>query len=262
MSSSDAVRACVLAALLVPLAGCGGHDDGKAAADAAVADAGSPAAGDAASPAPFAASASPAAAGAAPAVPGGGSRTLTEPDDFQLVLLGYRLDGKTPPLERWADDAWEVKRADEFKRPAVRQAELERLQGVWESTADVGKLRFNVSAGFGEYDAARGGFYLDAFTPGSYFDFSANPGEAKNITLRVDNTGELNFWPMDATAAQDVLRRTGGSRSVVLDSEFRILGVSQRGQAPEISLRLLRYTILDNGHDRQGMSLGERTFGQ
>ena len=40
-----------------------------------------------------------------------------------------------------------------FKRPALLREEQERLQGIYDGTADVGRLRMNVNARFGEYDA-------------------------------------------------------------------------------------------------------------
>ena len=56
------------------------------------------------------------------------------------------------------------------EHPFAAKDEQGRLQAIYDGTADVGRLRLNVNARFGEYDSARGGYYLDAFMPGSVFD--------------------------------------------------------------------------------------------
>jgi len=253
------VRACMPVALALALAACGGgqkHDEGDAASPATADRAG------AASQAPAVAGASPVeVSGAGPAARFG-ERQLDHPDDLQVLMLMYRLEGREPPIGEWAAAQSRVAYADEFQRPALLKEEQERLQGIYDSTAEVGRLRMNVNARFGEYDAARGGYYFDAFMPGSQFDFSARPspsGGAQRISLQVDNPEELNFWPLDAAAAKDVLARNGGQRNVVLDSRFRITGIGRRGDGPVISARLLGYAI---GSDRYGnpATFGERRF--
>ena len=189
-------------------------------------------------------------------------RQLDHPDDLQILMLAYRLEGRTPPIDEWASSQYRVKYADEFKRPSLLKEEQERLQGVYDGTAEVGRLRLNVNAQFGEYDAGRGGYYLDAFMPGSAFSFDAQPSpeiQRQRITLQVDNPEELNFWPLDAARAQDVLTRNSGLRSVVLDSRFLITGVSRRSEGLVIKARLLGYTIGSDHYNRPA-TFGEVNF--
>src|SRR5690606_6469092 len=112
-----------------------------------------------------AASAAPAAQPQANASPGaegiGGTQVLSHPDDLQVVMLGYRLRGKAPPIAEWAAAQYVVKNANEFDRARVLEAERERLQGIYDGTDGVGGLRLNVNARFSEYDGGRGGYYLD-----------------------------------------------------------------------------------------------------
>lgn len=262
MSASDrdtGLRAGLLATALCALAACG-SDAGSAAA-------GSPATGAAASATAASATAS-ADEGTAAATPataadagGTGGQLLSHPDHLQMVMLGYRLRGMTPPLAQWAEAQYAVQRANEFERAAVLASERQRLQGIYDGTANVGRLRMDVGAQLSQYDAARGGYYLTAFTPGSVFNFSAEPAShaREQVAVQVDNEEELNFWPLDAAAAQDVLRKTNGSRSVDLDSHFRITGITQRSGGPTITVRLQRYTIVSTRY-RQPVVLGERRF--
>ena len=191
-----------------------------------------------------------------------GDRQLDHPDDLQILMLSYRLEGRTPPIDEWASAQYRVKYADEFKRPSLLKEEQERLQGVYDGTAEVGRLRLNVNAHFGEYDAGRGGYYLDAFMPGSAFSFDAQPSpeiQRQRISLQVDNPEELNFWPLDAARAQDVLTRNSGLRSVVLDSRFLITGASRRSEGLVIKGRLLGYTIGSDHYNRPA-TFGEVNF--
>lgn len=191
-----------------------------------------------------------------------GERQLDHPDNLQILMLAYRLEGRTPPLDEWAAAQSRVVYADEFTRPTLLKEERERLQGIYDGTADVGRLRMNVNARFGEYDATRGGYYLDAFMPGSAFNFSAQPSpsvQAQRISLQVDNPEELNFWPLDTAQAQDVLARNSGMRSVVLDSRFVLTGISRRNESRVISARLAGY-VIGSDHYNRPATFGERRF--
>src|SRR3546814_11675840 len=78
-------------------------------------------------------------------------------------------------------------------------------------------------------------------------------------SVQVDNEEELNFGPLDAAAAQDVLREAGSTRSVTLDGSFRITGVSQRSDGTTITVRLQRYAIVADRY-RNPVVLGELMF--
>lgn len=251
--------ACLALALAALLAACGERE----VAPATVSDtAGGPHASSETPEASAGARASmPTAPPVAPAATLG-ERQLDHPDDLQMLMLAYRLEGREPPIATWAGQQSRVAYADEFQRPALLQDEQGRLQAIYDGTAQVGRLRINVRAHFGEYDGARGGYYLDAFMPGSVFHFTAQPSpseRAQRISLQVDNPEELNFWPLDAAAAQDVLTRNGGLRDVMLDSRLRITGINRRSEGPVITAHLEGYAI---GNDRYGrpVSLGERRF--
>ncbi|MFC3716921.1 hypothetical protein ACFONC_12235 [Luteimonas soli] len=257
----ESMRSGLLAAMLCALAACGSDAGSETRQAVAGTAAPSSAAGTTA-----AASARNDRDGAySEARPGDagvtGTQLLSHPDDLQVVMLGYRLRGLAPPLAQWAEGQQAVRRANEFERATVLQGERERLQSIYDGTADVGRLRLNVNSQFSEYDGSRGGYYLTAFSPGSVFTFSAQPvpGAREQVRVQVDNEEELNFWPLDAVAAQDVLREAGGTRSVTLDSSFRITGVSQRSDGTTITVRLQRYAIVADRY-RNPVVLGERMF--
>ena len=258
MSASE-IRVSAIAALLLMLSACGGGND--AAVGAPTAAAAMPASS---SVAPAAGAAPASSSTPAPATEARyGERQLDHPDDLQMLLLSYRLEGREPPIATWAGQQSRVVYADEFQRPALLQDERGRLQAIHDGTADVGRLRLNVNARFGEYDSARGGYYLDAFMPGSVFHFNAQPSPAERqqrVSLQIDNPEELNFWPLDAAAAKDVLTRNSGLRDLTLDSRLRITGINRRSDGPVITARLEGYSI-GSEHYGRPVSLGERQFG-
>lgn len=248
--SMTAARAAALAAVLGLLAACGAPEP-----PAPVAGARHAAATAAGGPAAVATSAAASAGTAA------GAQRLDNPDDLQMVMLGYRLLGQPPPLADWAAAQYAVQSANEFERAAVLQREQQRLQAIYDSTAGVGRLRLQVSAGLSEYDANRGGYYLDAFAPGSVFTFTARPTPRREekVALSIGNEGELNFWPLAAGTAQQVLQQNGGHREVTLDSQFRITGATQRSDGPVIAARLQRYAIAGDRYGEPSL-LGERVI--
>lgn len=268
MSSSDRSMSCMrlahhglATALTLALAGCAGGS-GETAAKAGDVQVRAAPAGDG----PAAAVADAAQAGGSsspPAAASFGARQLDHPDDLQMLMLAYRLEGQPPPIADWAAAQARVAVADEFDRPAWAVQEQQRLQEIYDGTADIGSVRMNVNARFGEYDAGRGGYYLDAFVPGNVFTFEVqpapNPVRRERITLQVDNREELNFWPLDLAAAKDVLGRNSGQRHVTLDSRLQLTGIHRRSDGRVISARLLGYAI-GSDHFGRPVSFGERSF--
>lgn len=275
MSVSERNRwaAHVMAVLLLPvLFACGGGEAGEGQVDQGIPGKGSAVAQAAAGTSPGGAQAvdQSAALPARPARPAGpapgigsGSRELAHPEDLQMLLLAYRLEGRTPPIAEWAAVQQRVATANEFDRAAVRDEEQARLQAVYDGTEDIGLLRINVNARISEYDGSRGGYYLDAFTPGSVFTFSArpapNPFREEAVSLRIDNPDELNFWPLDSAAAQEALAKNNGQRHVTLDSRLRITGINRRSTGAEVTATLLGYSIVSTKYGQPAV-LGERRF--
>src|SRR5690606_2506691 len=155
--------------LALLLAACGGDAPASTAPAGGGAVPGRAAGPQPATPGAGAAAPGPATAdaGAATATGGvAGQRELAHPEDLQMVMLAYRLEGRQPPFAEWAAAQPGVRMANEFERADVLRAEQERLRAVYDGTEGVGLLRLNVRAALSEYDGGRGGYYLTAFTPG------------------------------------------------------------------------------------------------
>lgn len=229
------------------LAGCGAKEDtpADAAADASLPAAVYGAARETApQPAAKAKGAAPAGQTPAPAsAPRFGEAVLDYPDDLQMTMLAFRLTNRAPPLEDWAAEEYEVRRADEFSRAGRLRAETERLAGIYEATANVGFLRMRLSSQISQYDPDRGGYYLTTFAPGSTYNFSGR----EKVIIQIDNAREAYFWPMDAEAAQSVLQHT--SRNVTIDARIRVTGTERRTSGLVLKGRLADYAIFSNRYN-------------
>ncbi len=216
----------MLASILL-LAGCGGSgaDGGEPGATAPGASAPETAASGAA---PAATGTQdkpgkkPAASSAAPAPSAFGTNVLAYPDDFQMILLSYRLTDRDPPLAVWAGEQRDVKYADEFSKAGKLDAETARLQDIYASTEGVGIIQIRLTSQISQYDTSRGGYYLTAFSPGNQISF--NSGES--VSLQLNNMADAFFWPVDAARAQEILEHT--NRSINIDTKIRITGAQRR----------------------------------
>lgn len=179
-----------------------------------------------------------------------GSRTLSYPEDLQMVMLSYRLRGETPPYEKWAVDAQSVRRANEFTKAQVLKEEMDRLRNAYESTADVGFIQLRTSSQFSQYDASQGGYYLTTFSPGTTYAFDAYREKA---SLHIANSGDAFFWPLDAQAAQDVLQKNANMRNVNIDVTLALTGMERRSSGPLLTAQILEYSIISSRYGNEGV---------
>jgi hypothetical protein len=193
-------------------------------------------------PAPAAepAAVSPTAVASAAATTAVGSQTLDYPDPLQLLMLAYRLAGQTPPIDTWALQASSLISADEFSRPAVLKAEIERLTAVFASTADVGFVRLTTDGNLSEYDAARGGYYLPAFESGIRYEFEAY---REKLGLQVANSADAYLWPLKPDEARETLKKAG-MRTVGVDMKLAIVRASRRSSGLQLETRVLDYRVI------------------
>ncbi|MGQ3058474.1 MAG: hypothetical protein ACT6T0_14900 [Nevskia sp.] len=220
------------------LIACGGSSPDPSPPPAAVYGA-APASAPAAAPNTASSPTPGAAAESAPAV---GGDSLDYPDDLQLLLLGYRLAGLTPPFERWAQEAQAVRSADEFSRAAALTAEVERLQAVAASVANVGRVRVKTHCNLSEYDGGRGGYYLPAFEPGVRYSFEAFRDK---VDLQIANSADAYLWPLTPDAARNILQKTG-TRAVDVDMHIAITRATRRASGLQLDGRVQDYRVISS----------------
>ena len=166
-----------------------------------------------------------------------GDAVLAYPDDMQVTMLAFRLTGRTPPLSDWAAEDYKVRRADEFSKAPLLQEETIRLAAIYEATENVGYLQYRLNSQLSQYDSAKGGYYLTAFTPGQQTTFSGR----EQVSLLIDNMKEAYFWPLEPDDARDILAQT--SRNVSLDVKVRITGTERRSSGMLIKGQITDYGI-------------------
>ena len=113
--------ACLALALALAalLSACGDRQEASSAAPGEPGGSHAPGAPSAA-PATAAGSATPSASPSATPPSTFGERQLDHPDDLQMLMLAYRLEGREPPIATWAGQQSRVAYADEFQRPHDR----------------------------------------------------------------------------------------------------------------------------------------------
>lgn len=184
-----------------------------------------------------------------------GSRTLAYPEDLQMIMLSYRLRGEAPPIETWAAEAQSVRMSNEFTRAAALKEEMDRLQGAYDSTADVGLIQMRTSTSFSQYDSNRGGYYITAFQPGTTYQFDAY---REKVALQITNAGDAYFWPLDAAAAQEVLATNLNGRHIFLDATIALTGMERRSTGPHLTGEVLEFKIFGSNYAKEAL-LGERS---
>lgn len=215
------------------LTGCGnaGEPGGAGAQDPASADA---ALETQAAPQAKAKTDAPKKSGAANSY---GDDVLAYPDDLLITMLAYRLTGRQPPFAEWAGEERDVKYADEFSKSAKLEAETARLAAIYEATENVGYLQIRLNSQISQYDGAKGGYYLTAFSPGRQTTFSGR----EPVSMQLENMSDAFFWAMDAEKAQEILAHT--NRNVSLDVKVRLVGTERRSSGLVIKGRIAEYGI-------------------
>ncbi|MCK5745420.1 MAG: hypothetical protein KAH44_04360 [Oricola sp.] len=166
-----------------------------------------------------------------------GEETLAYPDDLQMTMLAYRLTGRQPPLEDWAAEEYDVIRADEFNKAQKLAEETARLAAIYEATEHVGYLQYRLRSQLSQYDGAKGGYYLTAFSPGQQTTFSGR----ESVSVQLDNMSDAFFWAMGAAEAQEILAHT--SRNVTIDVKVRLTGTERRSSGILIKGRIAEYGV-------------------
>lgn len=94
------------------------------------------------------------------------AETYTDPDPAWWTSFLEALDGRAPDLKTQAREDPEYLAADEFTRDEVLAQVMARLAAE-RATIDPASAEvvLSISASFGDYDAARGGFPVSIFTP-------------------------------------------------------------------------------------------------
>lgn len=166
-----------------------------------------------------------------------GEGVLAYPDDLQMTMLAYRLTGRQPPLEEWAAEPYEVRAADEFSKAQKLAEETARLAAVYEATENVGYLQYRLRSQLSQYDSAKGGYYLTAFSPGQQTTFSGR----EPVSVQLENMSDAFFWAMDAAEAQEILAHT--NRNVTIDVKVRLTGTERRSSGIVVKGRIAEYGL-------------------
>lgn len=146
------------------------------------------------------------------------AREIINPDDVQIDLLYRFLASDPPDFASEAKKSYEVRSANEFDRPNVARQIENNMRRDFDLMKDVDVIRIRTRAKLSEYDGDRGGFYISALNPGTYFKYG-------NIQYTFENTDEFHLWEVPVGDARYIVEQLGYGRDVVVDIKTRPFAV-------------------------------------
>lgn len=182
-----------------------------------------------------------------------GSDTLTNPSDFQMAVLFYKVIGLEPPFDEWARSDQRVRNANEFDRGEISTRVQEELLLASRSVADIGYVEINTNSNFGEYDMTSQGFRLSAIDADRFWTWRFLNGRYK---LTMDNGNIADLWkipPEEARALVESMRR----RKVDLKLRIKIVGaIPDTSGGGTLQGQIVDYDVLND----DGRKLGSMSF--
>ena len=112
------------------------------------------------------------------------AETIEFPEDDFWRALTQSLAGDGPDFEALAKRTPEYRAADEFSRDAVQAEQVARLEARHSRIGPETEVLIRASVRLGDYDAARGGFPVSLFAPGTYLRVGADCGSPTAATMR------------------------------------------------------------------------------
>ncbi len=146
------------------------------------------------------------------------AREIFNPDDTQIDLMYRYLASDPPDFRSEAKKTYEVRRADEFNRPNVARQVENNMRRDFELMKDVDVLRIRAHGKLSEYDSDRGGFYVSALSPGTYFKYGT-------VQYIFENPDYFHLWKVSTGNARLVVEQLGYGRNVALDIRTRPFAV-------------------------------------
>lgn len=169
---------------------------------------------------------------------------LAQPSALDLHLLAYHIAGAEPPLSALAALDPKVRAADEFKRASVAEEVERQLQSRVQSLEGVKRLKVNLSANLGEFDAKYNEYDFVGLGDGTYIPSQSPFG--REVRLALTNGSEAQAWKLEPKEAEAVLQRNRGSRYVTLVMTLEILTAQAPidGQPLVIDTKVVEYDVL------------------
>jgi hypothetical protein len=173
---------------------------------------------------------------------GDAGKLLTDPDGIDLFFLQYSISGAAPSFSDLAGLDSTVQSANEFNRDDARAKVEAQLRARAEAVRGTRLLQVSLNDSFGQYDPK---YKEYDFQMGSGTVVPFNSLFRREVDLALTNGGLAQSWKLEPSEAEDVLRRTGGDRHVLLVLKLQVLDAPPpvSGAPLRINTRVLEYEI-------------------
>ncbi|WP_292059952.1 MULTISPECIES: hypothetical protein [unclassified Martelella] len=144
------------------------------------------------------------------------AETIEFPEDDFWRALTQSLAGDGPDFEALAKRTPEYRAADEFSRDAVLAEQVARLEARHSRVGPETEVLIRASVRLGDYDAARGGFPVSLFAPGTYLRVGGG--------LRFSNGSDYAILPATPEEGRAIREREASSSlnsAILRASDFR-----------------------------------------
>lgn len=170
----------------------------------------------------------------------GRNRTLTNPDDFNMVLLYYSLSGAKPTIDKWIEDDTSVRFAPPVDRDAARTALRRKIETGLAAARDVGTIRLTMDADLSDFDPSYNEYTIRAIAPSSVVYFKSF---GEQVSLKFDNAEKAQRWSVDPGQSQSIRDRVQYGSGATIDLLVRVTGSTPDASAGTINTTILSYEL-------------------
>jgi hypothetical protein len=184
----------------------------------------------------------------------GRTRTLSNPDDFTMVLLYYSLSGAKPSVDKWIEDDATVRYAPPADRDGARKALRQKIEAGLAAAHDVGLVRLTMDANLSDFDPSYNEYTIRAISPSSVVYFKSF---GEQVSVKFDNAEKAQRWSIDPKEAQSIRDRVQYGSGATIELLARITGTTPDASAGTINTTIISYEL--KAH-RDGSTLARVTL--
>jgi hypothetical protein len=172
----------------------------------------------------------------------GSGKTLVDPTGVDLFFLQYSLSGLEAPFGEIASLDQRVRSGNAVSPDAARTRVEAELRARADAVRGTEFLEVNLNETFGMYDSKSKELDFD-MVDGTFIPFHHVFG--REVDLVLTNGSQAQAWKLEPAEAEDVFRRNGGDRRVLLALKLQVLDAPPAvGSGPtKIDTRVLEYEV-------------------
>lgn len=178
-----------------------------------------------------------------PVAPARAAQVLHAPSAVVVYLLQEKFSSAAPDYDVMATFDPAVRAANEFKKDDATRHAVADLKKSAENLGSVTGVVVNLSATFSQYDPDAHEFEFDLGSD-TFMTYSAF---GREVHLVLTNGSAAQSWSLPPAEAEKILKRTNGSRYVILALTLELLPSppATPNEPAQLNARIVSYDVLD-----------------